>query len=150
MSWITAIWKGIESYFFNPLMVLMLKTPVHRLLSHRFMTVSYDGRTSGSRITFPVGYVRDDSTFIVVTTREETVWWTNFKSPHPASLQHRGQQIAVEGEAFIDRRRVTEGVEQLCRDSSLYRFLLGDPDDELNWNFNELVVVHFRPIDQPS
>ena len=53
-------------WFLNPLLVWLLRSPLHWLASGRHMLITYTGRRTGLRITIPVWY-RTSGSEITVT-----------------------------------------------------------------------------------
>ena len=83
----------------NPLIVGVLHTPgLHHLMSTGLMTISYEGRKSGRRIRFPVGYHdQRDAVVVLSSNAKARNWWRNFRTPWPAELRVRGATRSVEG-----------------------------------------------------
>lgn len=92
----------------NPVLALLLRSPLHGLVSDRLVLLTVTGRTSGAEYTFPVLYEREAGT--VRVTSHETTWWKN--------LRDGGQDVTVclEGE----RRTGTAEVEEDNRDVAEY------------------------------
>ena len=58
--------------WFNPMMIFILRSPLHGLLSGSTMTISFTGRKSGKPLTVPTNYVRDDDKLLVTSFRART------------------------------------------------------------------------------
>lgn len=84
----------------NPLLALLLRSPLHRLVSDRLLLLTVTGRASGTEYTFPVLYERDGGT--VRVTSYGTTWWKN--------LRDGGQEVTVHLEG--ERRRGHAEVEE--------------------------------------
>lgn len=84
----------------NPLVSLLLRSSLHRVVSHRLMLLTVTGRTSGTEYTFPVIYEREGGAIRV--TSQGTTWWKN--------LRDGGQVVTVllEGERRTGRAEVME------------------------------------------
>ncbi len=84
----------------NPLVVGMLHAPLlHWLASPGLMTITLNGRRSGRRARFPVGYHdQGDAILVLVSNAENRQWWRNFRTPWPAELQVRGRRRRAMGE----------------------------------------------------
>jgi len=66
----------------NPVVRLVLRSPLHGLLSRRTALITVIGRRSGREFTFPVGYEqRGDSVPIMVGSPEHKRWWRNLTDP---------------------------------------------------------------------
>jgi hypothetical protein len=74
----------------KPAISAILRPPLHPLLSFGLMLISYEGRTTGQRYTFPVGYQRSGDTVTVLATRARRKdWWRNFRQPGSATTTGR-------------------------------------------------------------
>jgi hypothetical protein len=61
---------------------LVLRSPLHGLLSRRTALITVTGRRSGREFTFPVGYEqRGDGVCITVGSPEHKRWWRNLRTP---------------------------------------------------------------------
>ena len=60
----------------NPIHMALLRSPLHRGVSHRMIGLTYYGRKSGKRYSFPVYYqqVGEDLHFFAW---RESIWWLN-------------------------------------------------------------------------
>ena len=82
----------------NPLVVAVLRSPVHWLLGAGLMLVSVTGRRSGRTYTIPVGYHDvGDAVIVLVSDAAHRQWWRNYRTPAGASLRLRGRPVAVDG-----------------------------------------------------
>jgi hypothetical protein len=100
----------------GPVLRTVLRSPAHRLVSHRLMLLSVTGRRSGTVYTFPVGYRRDGDRLTVISARN---WWRNLRDgPVPVTVWLRGRRrdatawahfgdetVAAELAAFLRRHR---------------------------------------------
>ena len=94
----------------NPVMIRVLTSRAHRILSAGLCVVEYDGRLSGRTFRLPVGFHEIDEAIVVSTSIAPTRnWWRNFADGHPARLCVRGQWREVEG------RRLEPGTEEYRR-----------------------------------
>jgi hypothetical protein len=119
----------------NPLVVALLRSPLHSLLSGNTMLVSFTGRRSGKRYTVPISYVREDDTIICFTG---SPWWKNLRGGAPVVVRVRGQDL--DGSALPidgDPGAISQGIQALLRrvprDASFYGVTLnseGIPDQE--------------------
>jgi deazaflavin-dependent oxidoreductase (nitroreductase family) len=84
----------------NPLVIRILRSPLHPLLSRGLLLLSYTGRQSGRRLTIPLGYQRDGDAITVLASRaRRKLWWRNFRAPAPVELRVRGR--VLQGEARV-------------------------------------------------
>ncbi|MEZ5382229.1 MAG: nitroreductase/quinone reductase family protein [Microthrixaceae bacterium] len=100
---------------FNRVIVALLRSPAGSLAGRALMVLEYTGRSSGRRITTPVGYQRASDIYVVLLTKPHSKnWWKNFREPWPAQLSVRRNAMPVIGEllppdepAFFDHVETT-------------------------------------------
>ena len=83
----------------NSLMVALLHAPaLHWLVSPGLATITLEGRRSGRRFRFPVGYHDQDGAVVVLCSNAAARrWWRNFREPWPAELRIRGRTRRLVG-----------------------------------------------------
>jgi hypothetical protein len=75
----------------NGLILAILRSPAHRLLSGMTIELRYTGRRSGREFALPVQYARDGERLLVaVQDHENKVWWRNFQTPQPIGVRLKG------------------------------------------------------------
>jgi deazaflavin-dependent oxidoreductase (nitroreductase family) len=85
----------------NALVLAILRSPAHRVLSGRALELRYTGRRSGREYVLPVQYARaDDQLVLWPQDAERKRWWRNFRTPQPVSVRlagqvHRGTGLVV-------------------------------------------------------
>jgi deazaflavin-dependent oxidoreductase (nitroreductase family) len=90
---------SVDGFFtrLNPLIVGILRSPLHGLLSGGLMLLTVTGRRSGRRYTFPVGYQRHgDEIIVMVSEARRKSWWRNFAESGPVELRVRGRSLSGE------------------------------------------------------
>ena len=80
----------------NPVMKLLLNSPMHRLISSNLMLLTFTGRKSGRRYSTPVGYLRRGNLVYVMT---QSPWWVNLRGG--AAVTVRLQGISYQGMARV-------------------------------------------------
>jgi len=76
----------------NPLVVAILRSPVHWIASSGLTLLTYSGRKSGRRISLPVGYQLDgNEVAVLVSEARNKRWWRNFREPGDVELTLRGK-----------------------------------------------------------
>jgi len=93
--------------WFNPLMAGLLRSPLHRLLSHNTMLITVRGRKTGRAVTTPVNYVRRGDDLLTVSFRSRT-WWRNLRGGRPVEIvlsgrRRQGFASVAESEAEVGR-----------------------------------------------
>lgn len=80
----------------NPLIVRMLASPLHRLLSADLLVFEVAGRRSGRRYVLPLSYVPGEGGVVYCCTRPEgSGWWRNVRGGAPVRLVLRGRRTAA-------------------------------------------------------
>lgn len=83
----------------NPFVRLLLRSPLHGLLSDTLLLLTYTGRKSGKRYTIPVGYDRDGD---VVTVFTYHAWWKNLRGGAPVQVEIQRVRRSGTAEAISD------------------------------------------------
>jgi len=77
----------------NPLVVWLLRSPLHRLLDGGLMLITVTGRRTGRRYTIPVGYQREgDVLHVLVSKARRKQWWRNFRTPASLEVEVHGER----------------------------------------------------------
>ena len=107
--------------WYNPIIALLLRSPLHGLLSSGIMLVTYTGRKSGKTISVPVNYVRDgdEEELLWTTSLRKRSWWRNLRGGARVTLRLRGRKRWAIGTAIEDEIGVAD---------ALTRYLLQTPD----------------------
>ena len=120
----------------NPIMIWLLRSPLHRLVSRSTMLVTYQGRKSGRQITLPVNYVRYGEQVLVLSVRKRA-WWRNFRTPSPAVLRLHGRDLPVQGSVVQDEQELLaglaaffKGMPQAARYLKIWFDDQGEPDQD--------------------
>jgi len=88
----------------NPLVVRLLRSPLHRVLGGGLMLITVTGRRSGRVYTIPVGYQRDGEVLhVLVSKARRKQWWRNFRSAAPLQVELRGERLGAVGR-LVDPR----------------------------------------------
>jgi deazaflavin-dependent oxidoreductase (nitroreductase family) len=89
----------------NPVFKMLLRSPLHNLMSKRLLTLTFTGRKSGKRYEIPVGYVQDRNTLLITT---ESPWWKNLRGGKSVLVRLRGQNRAGVADVITDEERLYE------------------------------------------
>jgi deazaflavin-dependent oxidoreductase (nitroreductase family) len=85
----------------NGTMSVLLRSPLHGLVSQRVMLITICGRKSGRLYTTPVNYVRDGDT-ITVVSRTHRTWWRNLRGGAQVTVRARGEDLKGVAEVVVD------------------------------------------------
>jgi hypothetical protein len=75
----------------NPMMRMLLRSPLHFVQSKSLMLITFTGKKSGRRFTTPVRYVRIGDT-VRCFTSPENLWWRNLRGGAAVSLRLEGNE----------------------------------------------------------
>jgi hypothetical protein len=134
----------------NALISVLLRSPLHRLLSDSTLILSFTGRKSGKIYTFPVGYYqlkRDTLTLIPLHG-----WWKNLRSSVPITIWLKGRKYSGTAEAFQgDEATINELQQLIAGSANLMRVYMierdteGNPDAEhISQVARSLPLVHIK------
>lgn len=91
--------------WYNPILLWLLRSPFHKLVSGNMMVLTCTGRKSGKAYTLPVSYAQTGDTLWVTSQRKRT-WWRNLRGGAPVRLVLRGQTCAGRAEALEETQAV--------------------------------------------
>jgi deazaflavin-dependent oxidoreductase (nitroreductase family) len=135
----------------NPTFALLLRTPLHGLLSGRLMLLTFTGRKTGRRYTTPVGYTQTDERTLLTPT--ESRWKRNLAGGAPVRVRLRGRTLSGTASVIDDEEGLRQSYRtMLAMNPQLRRILTiatdanGDPDPEEVRRYREAghVVVRIR------
>lgn len=93
----------------NPLVVRLLQSRLHRLLSRGLMVVHVEGVKSGMRYKIPVGYQRQklaggaEQCVVLVSKSRRKNWWRNYKAEVSVDITIGGELRSGLG-ALVDKQ----------------------------------------------
>ncbi|HLZ64523.1 MAG TPA: nitroreductase/quinone reductase family protein [Ktedonosporobacter sp.] len=116
----------------NRIVVWLLRSPAHALMSRTTMLLTFTGRQSGRRYTIPVRYLREGDTLLTTT---DSRWWRNLRGGVLVELHLAGQKIAGKADVNTNAEAVEQGIRAILRhmpgDARYYQVHLdrqGQPD----------------------
>ncbi len=74
----------------NHAMKLVLRSPVHGMVSKSILLITFTGRKSGKAYSTPVSYSQHDDQVYVFT---HATWWKNLRSGAPVTLRIQGRDL---------------------------------------------------------
>lgn len=99
----------------DALVRVLLRSPLHRLLSGRLLIITVIGRKTGRRYALPVGYVEHDGALLIGTAG---TWRRNLRPGEPVVIRFRGHDRQAEADVVTDEAEA----------AGLYRVILrGNP-----------------------
>ena len=106
----------------NPVMKILLRSPLHRPMSKRLIVLSFTGRKSGKPYSIPVGYVQTDANTLLVTTNSG--WWKNLRGAK-VKVQLRGKSYTGVTDVTTDQEGLQGMFRQLLADAPQLREITG-------------------------
>ena len=86
----------------NPIVIALLRSPLHRLLSNSVDVIRYRGRRTGREYTTPTQYARrGDDVIILVGRPDTTTWWRNFRDGHDLDVLLDRQWVPMRGRVIL-------------------------------------------------
>jgi F420H(2)-dependent quinone reductase len=106
-----------ESLFLliNPMMRMLLRSPLHGLMSKSLMLISFKGRNSGKFFTTPVRYIQVENK-IQCFTAMSNQWWRNIDPHADVVLRIVGRDYECRAEAIKnDPERIQSAIANLLQ-----------------------------------
>ncbi len=92
---------------FNPFMIWLLHSPLHKIASKNTLLITFTGHKSGRKYTTPVNYAID-SNVIYITSLRSRSWWRNLQRDVKISVHLQGKDLETYGEIIEDNEKVKE------------------------------------------
>ena len=109
-------------------MKLVLRSPVHGMVSKTVLLITFTGRKSGKTYTTPVDYSQDGDQVTIFTHAN---WWKNLRGGAPVTLRIRGQELQGLAEPVAeDKQAIAAGLnvhlQKVPSDASFYGVTFDD------------------------
>ncbi len=111
----------------NVLVKIILRSPLHGLMSKNRMLLTFRGRKSGKVYTTPVSYFREGESIVCFT---DSSWWKNLRGGAPVRMRLSGRDVA--GMAYpidTDTEAIAKGLERMLQkipsDARYYQVTVG-------------------------
>jgi hypothetical protein len=106
----------------NPFVALLARSPLHFLISHQLLVVSFKGIKSGKSYLIPVSYHKHDYNYTAVTLRSN-VWWKNLKKGSTTQIWLKGKLVQADIQLeFVDNDLVADTLTDLVTNNSIDAF----------------------------
>jgi deazaflavin-dependent oxidoreductase (nitroreductase family) len=106
---------------------LILTSPLHRLMSGRYLLLTFKGRKSGRSYTTPVAYVQRGDAVILTT---DSPWWSNLVAGAPVNVRLKGKMRSGTAHPVAKRDDAAEGLAALVEAIPWYGKFAGVRRDE--------------------
>ena len=148
-----SIAESIENWTYrvvNPVMKVLLRSPLHAIASGSLALLHFRGRKSGREFVTPLSYVRENAT-VCFLSAHSTRWWMNLRGEGvPVSIEiaretYTGKARLWDGDSEQLRERVRRFLSALPRDAKVYGIKLDESrrpvEESLAKVAHELVFV---------
>lgn len=95
--------------WFNPIMIWLLKSPLHGFISKNMMLTTVTGRKSGKQISTPTNYLREGNTLWVISWRDRT-WWKNLRGGAKVQVLLAGKTVQGRGQVIEEQSAVAQSL----------------------------------------
>jgi len=138
----------------NPIMRLVLRSPMHGFLSGSVMLITFTGRNSGRIFTTPVRYVRVGDK-VRCYTSSENQWWRNMRGGADVVLRIAGEDrryraTAIAGDPPVVKEALQHYLELFPQDAAYHEIRLNQDKslvaEDLERAAKQAVVVEAMPI----
>ena len=115
----------------NPVITLLLRSPLHAIASGSLALLHFRGRKSGREFVTPLSYVRENGT-VCFLSAHSTRWWMNLREEGtPVSIEiaretYTGKARLWDGDSDELRERVRRYLCALPRDAKVYGIKLDE------------------------
>jgi hypothetical protein len=106
---------------YNPLVTLLLRSPLHSLLSHSTALLTIVTQRSGNRLTFPVNYYLTEERSLLILTYAERAWWRNLHTSARVTLHIAGESRTGCGHALTDPYHIREKLNLMLHAHAMLR-----------------------------
>lgn len=138
----------------NPVMRLLLCSPLHVLLSRSLMLITFTGRNSGRKFTTPVRYVRIGTTVRCFTSAENQ-WWRNLRGGADVALRIEGRErpyraTVIDDDPVVIKAALSDYLALFPQDAAYHDIRLRKDKqpvaDDLEQASHKAIVVEATPI----
>jgi deazaflavin-dependent oxidoreductase (nitroreductase family) len=112
--------SNVRNRLGNPVMSLLLHSPLHSLLSKNVLLITVTGRRSGRAYTTPVGYVQSGDELLIVSSPDRT-WWKNLRGGATVKVRWQGRDLTGHGLAVEDQTEVAADLIVLLKAAPQYQ-----------------------------
>lgn len=106
----------------NPLMGLLLRSPLHGPLGERLLLLEYTGRKSGKRFRIPVAYVRQGRELLLAT---QSGWKANFRDGALVKVWLAGERRPAFAELIADDAGTADAFGRMVRAQPNFARIIG-------------------------
>ena len=94
---------------YNPVVIWLLRSPLRRFGDKHTLLLTVTGRKTGKSYTFPVSYIRDNETLLIMTHKTRT-WWKNLLTGASVTVFVGGHEFPATGKTTSDTDLVAKAL----------------------------------------
>ncbi len=137
----------------NPMMGLLLRSPVHFLMSGSLLLITFTGVRTGRSYSTPLRYVRDGETIRCFTSKD-TRWWRNLRGGARVWLTLQGVGEPYQASIIVDepdrvRQLLTDYLRQHPGDAAYHEIAVSKSGElsehDLDRAIGQAVIMEARP-----
>ena len=137
----------------NPIVRLLLCSPIHGFWSKSLLLITFTGNKSGRQYTTPVRYIRDGN-LIRCFTSAENKWWRNMRGGAEVMLRVQGENkkfraTAIENDPDRVREALVHYLRKYPQDAAYHDIRLNKDrtlvTEDLEHASNSSIVVEAEP-----
>ena len=83
------IWR----LFINPIMIFLMRSPLHFLVSHSVIVLYVFGTKTGKLYRIPVSFFEHRKGLLTCVTDKPNIWWKNLKEEKEIKIVFKGKEI---------------------------------------------------------
>jgi hypothetical protein len=100
----------------NKIPAAILRSPLHSIMSNKYLLLSLTGRRSGRRYITPVAYLKEEGSLLMTT---DSPWWKNLRGKDgagaPVTVRVKGREYEGIGEVVTDETEVIRVLDRFLR-----------------------------------
>ena len=83
------IWR----LFINPIMIFLMRSPLHFIVSHSVLVLYVFGTKTGKLYRIPVSFFEHRKGLLTCVTDKPNIWWKNLKEEKEIKIVFKGKEI---------------------------------------------------------
>ena len=83
------IWR----LFINPIMIFLMRSPLHFIVSHSVLVLYVFGTKTGKLYRIPVSFFEHHKGLLTCVTDKPNIWWKNLKEEKEIKIVFKGKEI---------------------------------------------------------
>ena len=113
------IWR----FFINPIMIFILRSPLHFLVSHSVLVLYVTGAITGKQYFIPVSFFERSKGLLTCVTDKPNIWWRNLIDLEKIKVLYKGNMIEAEINIESENNQIiADSLEALCAHSKIDGF----------------------------